>query len=210
MGDAEPGRKTVRRGGLGKRLGTGCDLGQAQYGPLQVGCNYRRDDYENEQQESDALNSHETRSTEEDTAVGCPSRGAGGLAGRTFVTSTDESSRPTSEWGSPAARTSIRPAPSSRVVPSVVNAIRPSRQWTVISPRAWWVGISRPLGRVSRRTSSVAVFASVLDDSPDRAGPEGRTSMTSLSLGCGPDIVTSGLGALRRVLGRPAPRGNGP
>ena len=45
-------------------------------------------------------------------------------------------------------------------------------------------GISRPLARVSRRTSSVAVFASRLDGPPDDgAGPAVRTSMTSLSLG---------------------------
>ena len=71
MGDAEPGRKAVRRGGLGNRFGTGRDPGQTEYSPLQVGCSYRRDDHEDEQQESEALDSHETRSTEEGTAVGC-------------------------------------------------------------------------------------------------------------------------------------------
>ena len=50
--------------------------------------------------------------------------------------------------------------------------------------RAWLVGISRPLRRVSRQTSSVAVFASMLDGPPGAAGPAERISMTSLSFGC--------------------------
>jgi len=36
---------------------------------------------------------------------------------------------------------------------------------------AWWVGIAWPLARISRRTSSVAVFANVLDGAPGGAGP---------------------------------------
>ena len=59
-----------------------------------------------------------------------------GLEGHTFVTRTVESSRPTTECGTPAASTIIWPAASSRVVPPAVKTIRPSRQWTVISPGA--------------------------------------------------------------------------
>ena len=121
------------------RFGTGRHRRQAEYSPLQVGCSYRRDDHKDEQQESEALDFHETRSTEEGTAVGCPSRGAG--------------------------------------------------------------------GRTSRRTSSVGVFASVLDNAPASAGPRGRTSITPSSGSAAVDMNSSEQETLQRAAAWSCPLG---
>ena len=55
VGDAQPGRKAVGRGGLGSRLGTDGHLRQAEYGPLHVG---RGDGEQDRREEHRSSSSH--------------------------------------------------------------------------------------------------------------------------------------------------------